>query len=349
MSAESRRPYATRPASFAGPLTADDAAVALAEYGIAGGWDLMPPPQDGSAATGRRVLVSYAGRRYLLKQIPWYCDHRPHADAVAAVQDALADLVSLVPRPERTRCGHLLAALPDPADASRERLFLLQPFVPGRPWHPVDADCEAAGQSLGRLHGLLRSRTVSAAGAYVIRLDPFTTAMAALDRVTEQAGPELVTESREVVAQAKEAAAHLGYDAVTVLVHGDPNPGNVIFARDGSVRAVVDWDNCVRDHPAHDLVRMALHLGWLQHDGRTTGFCPRTTCARPDLATAAIEGYRRVAEDWELVRRPLAAVTTAVLTELIALGVLNGWLDHAAARCWRRELPAIAEAFATRY
>lgn len=340
-------PYLPRPPGFEKRISHVEAAEVLSHYTNTT-WKPISLLRQGtrtvgaghSEGTARKLFVDIGGREFLLKQLPWYCDHRPHADGVIAVQDRLAEAGVPVARLQRTTSGDLLHVS---QTTGEQRLYILQQVVTGTNWDGAASRSRSAGRTLARLHQICTLPWAVSYGASVRRENVFDIAAEALllaadhdqsDAESDNDSPDndspdngIIAELRGTVAQLRDKAASSGYLSLVQLIHGDVNPTNFVYHPDDSVAAIVDFDNCCHDHPVHDVARGLVHIGCLPTDPGSGRFAGFRDPFGDEPALAFLHGYREQATRWEEIQAVLPETAGCIAAELCALGLLDGWFD----------------------
>jgi Ser/Thr protein kinase RdoA (MazF antagonist) len=99
----------------------------------------------------------------------------------------------------------------------------------------------------------------------------------------------------------------------------------MIYDARRNVVAFVDFDNCCRDHPAHDVARGLVHFGCFPAAPAMNRFQGLPSRFRDDLGVGFLAGYQRTAPDGQDVAAVLPYVAGCIAVELCVLALLNGW------------------------
>jgi Phosphotransferase enzyme family len=323
--------YLPRPANFDPRIGQEEAALVLGEYTSAN-WRRIDRLRQGArsvgddenAGTARKLFLRYDNRDFLLKQVPWYSDCPVHVRAVMQLQACLADQAGPVAPIERTRNGELVCSLPF---AGESRRYTLQRLMPGTTWDGTAAGCAETGRALAAIHVLTAELLPDATLAHIDRHDVFAIARAAvaLTGVAWHTDGEILRPFAMMIDQFEAAALDVGYPDCVRAIHGDVNPTNTIFGAGGTVTAFIDFDNCCRDHPAHDVARGLVHFGCFPTAPGANRFVGLTGRFRHDAGVAFLAGYRPGARDWTQIAAVLPSVSGCLAIELCVLALLNGW------------------------
>ncbi|MCI3934368.1 phosphotransferase [Streptomyces sp. AN091965] len=291
------------------------------------------------SATSRKAMIEDEGRRWFLKQIPWYAQDEQQLDFSHAYQAAAHRGTGLAPAIRRTLDG-----------ASRLRLggsvFVLFEHVKGVRHTGGVAQLHSAGEALARLHACAPSLD-AAPGEDYLRLVADHLALAAdtsdpsLRPLVELLGGEL--------AHARQELHRAGWEQLPqTAVHGDVNPWNLLFTERGQVTAVLDFDNCDRGSRLRDLAEAVLTFGGLAYDQDSTAFARPFRCeVRAERAGRLVAGYRGASPHpfTEAELRCADPLLRTVFVELAALGVIKGELhgsDEGYVRQWLGEAPRLS-------
>jgi aminoglycoside phosphotransferase (APT) family kinase protein len=126
-----------------------------------------------------------------------------------------------------------------------------------------------AGRSMATTLVELHSIDLTRAGLDDLRR-PESLASRQLRRWTRQWHASKTEELALIDELAEELAARLPAEAETALVHGDYHLHNAIFAPDGTVRAVLDWELCTVGDPLADVGVMIAY--WNELGAAANGF-----------------------------------------------------------------------------
>lgn len=248
--------------------------------------------------------------RYILQRLNPIFAPEVHYDIEAATRHLqAAGLVT--PRLVPTLQGRLWVETAD------GEIWRLQTFIPGQVLssNRDPARCQAAGFLLGRFHAALADLPLALQG----------TRPSIHDTPGHLAGLSAALDAHrghvayDQVAPLAEQILHLAAQLPTVhglparLVHGDPKLNNIIFAEDGSARALIDLDTLGR-------MPLVLELGdawrsWCNPGGEDrsdSGFAL-------ELFAASLEGYASTARSW-LTPAEADSLERAVDTIALELG-----------------------------
>ncbi|MFD9357950.1 phosphotransferase [Streptomyces sp. NPDC060031] len=291
------------------------------------------------SATSRKAMIEDEGRRWFLKQIPWYAQDERQLDFSHAYQTAVHRTTGLAPAIRTTLDGAGRLSL-------RGGVFVLYEHVKGVRYTGAGAQLHGAGKALARLHSCAPSLDAAPGEDY-----PGLVAdhLALADDAGGPAVRPLIDLLDAELKSAREELHRSGWEQLPqAAVHGDVNPWNLLFAEQGQVKAVLDFDNCDRGSRLRDVAEAVLTFGGLAYAQDSTSFARPFRCEiREERAARLIDGYRRATPDpfTEAELRCADAVLRTVFVELAALGVIKGELgagDEGYLRQWLREAPPLS-------
>lgn len=334
-------PYLPRPADFDPYIGSAEADAVIREY-TSKPWQRIAQFKQGPRTVGngendgtaRKMFLRFAGQDYLLKQAPWYCDRPSHVRAVAHLQQRLAASGKPAATLEPTSSGERVCSV---QYGSELRLYTLQHVVRATIWSGSLAECVEGGCALAGLHAAVPELLVPSSAAQISRHDVFTIARAAIALGSLQIDKDephrrgasgtrnLLTHFSHVVEQLRRESLARGYFECVRVIHGDINPTNMVYSAGCSIAAFVDFDNCCRDHPAHDVARGLVHFGCFPTTPAMNRFQHLPSSFRDDLGEGFLVGYQRSAPDWPDVAAVLPYVAGCITVELCVLALLNGW------------------------
>ena len=280
--------------------------------------------------TSKKVVLRAGpeGRRLFLKQIPWYANEPELLDFSLTFQNLLADQGLPVARIVPDKGGALYSQIADVE-------FVLFEFVPGYRYEYRASQLAAGARSLAYLHVTqpagwwrpLRPPSETVFDLAVAHLDLMPVEMSAFT----PADRALQERLRARAGNAWSELSRSGFADVPVCgVHGDFNPWNMQFAPDGSVAAVLDFDNCDVQSPLHDVAEALLTwTGLVKYRGYSVRFAPDL----PVVTTAALRSAERAARTFLAEYQAgggtvdgglLPAVASMIGVEFSALGLLRG-------------------------
>ena len=161
-----------------------------------------------------------------------------------------AERMSEIVAPLRDGEGRTLASTPDGGIAA------VFPFIGGETGRRDRATARAAARVLARFHHAVRDvhvaggmRSIRFAGSFSVLRERFV--RFAADRLVGRAldWSALIAAATAATARAAPLAAGLPH----LIVHGDPNPGNVVTAGAGEVRGLIDFDFAHETERVYDL------------------------------------------------------------------------------------------------
>ncbi|MGB3795543.1 MAG: homoserine kinase [Alteraurantiacibacter sp.] len=237
---------------------------------------------SGSAANGKRFILTMYERRIELKDLPFFLD----------LLDHLAANDCPVPRTIHDRCGDSSRMLDGKAVALIE-------FLPGV---SVDAPTPAQARNVGGVLARMHRTAAGFAGERRNSLGPEVSAQVLADCPVERlaeidpALPYVATVARDVAGQWPEGLPRS-------IIHSDLFPDNVLM-RGEKVSALIDFYFACNDAMAYDLA--VTHAAWsFSGDGRDY---------RPEVGQALVAGYEseRPLTHEERVAMPLLAQGAAL-------------------------------------
>ena len=205
---------------------------------LAGGYSNQTLRVD--AAAGRFVVRRYGRLHVTAAEVAF--EHAVATHAAARMPEIVAPL--------RSSDGRTVAQAPDGG------LAAVFPYVDGVTGRRDPATASAAARVLARFHRVVRGVHV-AGGMRSLR---FVGSFAALrERFVRFAADPLVGRALDwdalvaAMTAATARAAPLAAALPHVIVHGDPNPGNVVTRTAGDVRALIDFDFAHETERIYDL------------------------------------------------------------------------------------------------
>ncbi|MDA0802343.1 MAG: phosphotransferase [Planctomycetota bacterium] len=275
-----------------------------------------------------KLVIRTEGAAFLLKRRADDAAREERVRFTQSVQLELERRGVSVPRLMRTSGGGA------PALQADGQIYEVFEFVEGESYQSSPVQAESAGRALGLLHVAMLGwvppvptpkgnyHAASSMERLVERARSTSITLAARARmVLDQAA---FTEAMESIASAYRIAGtrvDLGDRGLSCVNHADFHPGNAIFASDGSVRALVDFDSARMEDPILDVANGLLQFGHVRHRGAD----PRTWPVSVDdtLTAAFTRGYvcanagAAVAERANAI--PWLMVEAAVAESIVAL------------------------------
>ncbi len=203
-----------------------------------GGWSNQTVRVD--ARAGRFVVRRY-GRLHVTRAAIAF-EHAVMAHAAARMREVVAPL--------RNAAGDTIVLAPDGG------MCAVLPYADGTTGRTDPDTAAAAARVLARFHRAMHDAHVASG----LRSTRFLGTLAWLrERFTRFAADPLVARALDwsaLVAAVTAATARVAPHAAAlpaVVVHGDPNPGNVVSARPGDVRALIDFDFAHETERVYDL------------------------------------------------------------------------------------------------
>jgi homoserine kinase type II len=297
-------------------ITTADAGTLLDSYAI-GTLESLEPLAAGSVNSN--FALSAGGRRLFLRV------YEEQGRAGAEVETAIVERLALagVPTvpPMRRRDGGLVSALRGKPAA----LF---------PWRSGTSRCQASvthedarrvGEGLARVHVVGAGEVGDALAPSRFRYEDLCRR---LDRVEASGDPRFAPAVPALRATLAAAHAARSPDLPRGLIHGDLFRDNVLWADDGALAALLDFESASEGTFAYDL--MVTILAWCVGDTLDLG-----------LARAMREGYERVRPLAEVERRSLAsegafASLRFAVTRITDFGMRAAPGGPPPARDWRR-------------
>lgn len=267
--------------------------------------------------TARKAILTERGRRYFVKQVPWYAKTASRIETICRIQNLAAG-------------WGLAPALIDAASGEHvvwkgtQAYYLMPLALPERYGGELYQDV-AAAQVLANLHDVPLPIAPRPTGDYFDLVADICHA-AVGDGGAIRADPVLGQAMTVALARARERAHSLGWsDARTVPVHGDASPWNVLY--EGGTARLVDFDNSDFGTPQRDVAEAVLTFCALAYDGDTTTFAePLHVELDEARAEAMLRAYFEARERaWHAREIALLDPTMrAMIVEYVALGLLRG-------------------------
>lgn len=236
----------------------------------------------GSAANGKRFILTMYERRIDIAQLPFFLD----------LLDYLASHTCPVPRTIHDRHGASSRMLDGKAVALIE-------FLPGV---SVDQPTPGQARAVGRVLAQMHQAAHGFSGSRANELGPDVSA-----RVLADCGPaalgKIDANLPAMIAVAGEVAERWPQDLPASIIHSDLFPDNVLMLGE-TVSALIDFYFACNDAMAYDLA--VTHAAWsFSGDGRDY---------RPEVGHALLEGYESVRklDDSERHALPLLAQGAAL-------------------------------------
>lgn len=289
-------------------------------------------------STSRVAVVVAGGRRFVLKQVPWYAQRPRQLRTSHAWQRALQRHGLPVPAPLPTLGG-------DSWLSFEGAVLVLMPHVEGEPFAGDARQCAAAGRALAALHAC-PVHLPDALGESYPELVADHLALA-----RDGGDARRLRLLKELSAVLRDAAGAI--TGAPCAVHGDFSPGNVLFGPDGSVAAIVDFDNCDVGVRVRDVAEAALTFCALRYEPRSSSFMRPLTLTFDEHRAERLLGAYATAAHPPVGAAEAAGVdvaATAVFVELMALGLLRGDVDASrdgpTIRRWLHAPPRLARLLA---
>ena len=272
--------------------------------------------------TSRKAVVGATGssKRYFLKQVPWYCDDQERLSFSHAFQSHLTSASQPVPRLHLTQSGGTWVEV-------RDAKFVLFDFVAAERFAGNILQVRGAAEGLARIHTVVYPEDVRLAEPQ----DLFSFARDHVDLLRDAhrfddmlAVKSLVDDLYRRVESLYTKAIELGWATLpSQPVHGDYSPWNVLFEADGSIAAILDFDNCDFGPVIHDVAEGLVTFCAVRYRQDSTNFAGSPTCWDFDRGREFLASYERI--------RPLSAVEVAcvpilvdlILTEFLCLGLVR--------------------------
>src|SRR5690606_13678484 len=224
------------------------------------------------------------------------------------------------------------------------KYVFLQRYIEGNSWNgSEDKLCEAA-KMLGKFHqGIEKSCGQIIAKYNPPKYDVFDIALKMLNTLNEVAIDKqssireenmkslkkfiLVYSSK--VNEYKKIAYDKGYSNFLIPIHGDYNPWNLIFSKNGSdIVGIIDFDNSIIENAVHDLVESLLDFCLFTYKPQSTRFQGAPTSLNKKSAKIFLENYyNSVPLSYYDMNKYIGEVSFAVTVELISLGIIRGDYD----------------------
>ncbi|ETT32734.1 phosphotransferase [Paenibacillus sp. FSL R5-192] len=257
-------------------------------------------PVNRVSETSRKALVQdREGNLYFLKEIPWYIRSIEHAVSVIQLQHELALQAVWVPAVQLTTSRELIV------HAGNQSTLYLQSYIPnGYLYNAQPQQIRAAGAVLGEF----RTKVASAYPLQTLKLpeqSPYASTKDVLVLLLKkymQKRNEMSKEDQKnlqyFVQVCKEMVDEWSVqhadrtEAVTSIAHGDLNPMNFIFSRDGSVSALIDFDNACLTDSLVDLAEGLLTFSGITYRNGSSRF-KAVHALEPQTFHQFLEGYQK--------------------------------------------------------
>lgn len=288
-------------------------------------------PINRVSETSRKALVEdREGNLYFLKEIPWYIRSIEHAVSIIQLQHELALKAVRVPAVQLTRSKELIV------HAGNQSTLYLQSYIPnGSMYNAQPQQIRAAGAVLGEF----RTKAASVYASQGLKLpeqSPYASTKDVLVLLLKkymQKRNEMSKEEQKDVQHFVQVCKKLvdewsvqhtdRAEAVTSIAHGDLNPMNFIFSSDGSVSALIDFDNACFTDSLVDLAEGLLTFSGITYRTGSSRF-EAVHELEPQPFQQFFEGYQEhhslLAE--EIAVLPLLMGTTCI--RLASLGLIRG-------------------------
>lgn len=108
------------------------------------------------------------------------------------------------------------------------------------------------------------------------------------------------------------------------IVHGDYSPWNLLYKKDGSVKAVLDFDNCAHGSRLQDLSEALVTFAYIDYKKDSTNFVPITkNTADVTVASDFLKSYTDVAPLSQEETNCLPHLVKATMIEFFCLGLVR--------------------------
>ena len=258
--------------------------------------------------TSERAFVAVGNSYYMTKKMPWYCSDSKYLTFLYDHYNKLHDQGYPCPAVLKTMAGKSLSQI----DGDYYACFV---YVDGYEYAHTPKQAYAVGAQLAELH----NTTFGMANvAY------HETIADSFNQLAEIANIPEITAIKQFVANTFHQLK--GYTRYSCIVHGDCNPSNFIFGADGSVKAVVDFDNTKADNPIRDIAEAVLTFGVVSYQGNTSNF--KDIWNEPDqtVCLELLHGYKAHTEHPEIFAdlvRMLPLAIKIISAELYVLSFLK--------------------------
>ncbi len=313
--------------------------------------------------TAKKAVILHKEKHYILKEIPWYCygemKGTEHITCRIKFQEKLRGHNLPIPSFMKTttditgKTNHaFISSLP--INYSKQRKdFFLQEFVIGTSWEYNANNATkdiAAAKTLASMHKASkkiyeRNYKINYFAYHFVEKDIFSGASDMIDILEKEASKRNLSETisrdlsrflikqRKTINTAQALAKNKGYYQLKYPVHGDYNPWNIVFSNDGcSVKAIIDFDNSVVDHPIHDIAEFILNYCFLVFRGESMRYCDTVpegyhlekACS---LLLTYCSTYGSISEQ---ILKQFTQASTVICIELFSLGLVRG--DYSASK-----------------
>ena len=284
-----------------------------------------------------KCLIKLSKERFVLKKIPWYCNNVEFVNSVTKFQQYLKLSGLPIPNIQQNMYNCLYTKV---KNQELFNIYFLQKFYCGFSFQEYRLNYYNFGSMLAHFHtvsskeslfhynGLPQISLVKSTLDICKICIPEMIQKKLIDNISKKCQiTRIVSLLQEIINENGAILESHGYSDTYIYIHGDYNPTNVLFSDNGSIIAILDFDNCCIDNPIHDVAVALLHVCCFSY--KETSFNFKYLQDDFDIAKAHLflEGYLTELKNLHLYNAKLLLPALKIIAcKLFILGLMVGEL-----------------------
>ena len=238
--------------------------------------------------------VLFKDKKHILKEIPPYCSDTNFLQASFCLRDCLRE--NGIPVPVLISTKQNKRYITKKGYSGKEKVYLLEEFMDGKSWSKKQETIESMAFMLGNLHRssasafeeisektqIYQRELLDLPRKNIFELATIITGVAieeivgsekALSTSELESLENFIHECQTRLERIEISALQKGYNLISIPIHGDYNPTNILFDQKNQVSGVIDFDNCCITNPIHDVGTALLHISYFSFEKEVLPKC----------------------------------------------------------------------------
>ncbi|MDD4352894.1 MAG: phosphotransferase [Candidatus Nanoarchaeia archaeon] len=278
--------------------------------------------------TSRKVLIRVKNKIFFLKEFPWYCSNKKFIESELNFINFLHN--------HNFKVVNIMKSLKKEFFSSfNKKYYFLSNFIEGESWTKSVQESKNAGIFLGKFHKLsykYKKNCISFKTENV-----FDSAEKMLNLAANYFSnkfknnkyfKEYLIFSQNILLINKNKVIKKGYFNLTLPIHGDYNPFNLIFSKKKDIIALIDFDNFCFDNPVHDIAEGLIRFSYLKFGKLTSNYEDIPNEYNKEHAVSFINSYKKFNPlIYSKIKNYIKEVCIILAIEFSALGILCDYYE----------------------